>query len=131
MGLVLDQRWESNNYTVNTGLLIICFFQGFRTHVTISGEQLSFIYAGTTDKNRNFEIPFSVRAEKDAFLFLCTLENQKPPDNDCYWILLGSNNNNKTAIRKCFEEKIPQKLKAYPQNQCKVMHDEYEVAISE
>jgi hypothetical protein len=47
----------------------------------------------------NFDIPFSIRTEKEAHIFLC--DGEDPHESNCYWIMLQAFGGSETAIRKC------------------------------
>lgn len=47
----------------------------------------------------DFEMPFSVRINNEANVFLCS--NSVINNSNCYWIVLGGWEGRKTAIRKC------------------------------
>lgn len=53
-------------------------------------------------KAHDFEIPFSVRTNKEANIFLC----DNSPHN-CYWVQLGGQEEPETANAECHKEGLP------------------------
>lgn len=76
----------------------------------------------------DFEIPFSIRINNEAHIYLCDL-NHDPSDSDCYWILLGGWGGNKTAIRRCEKGQIPIRIDSYPVKPCSIIRSEFWVSF--
>lgn len=63
-------------------------------------------------------------------MYICSgdVSNSKPPQLDCYWIIIGGWEGNSTAIRKCTKGNIPGS--GYPKNiDCKIPKAKYEVNV--
>lgn len=59
----------------------------------------------------------SIRAQYEAHIYLC--DGKTPPTSNCYWILLGGNAGNKTALRKCKVNEIGYNYMDWPKSPCK------------
>jgi hypothetical protein len=75
----------------------------------------------------NFDIPFSIRTEKEAHIFLC--DGEDPPESNCYWFMLQAFSGNETAIRKCSKKSIPKINNEWPQGECKIKQANMVVCI--
>ncbi|XP_068897747.1 receptor-type tyrosine-protein phosphatase U-like isoform X5 [Tenebrio molitor] len=101
--LIVDQRWEE--------------MKTYKTeYVTDDGTPLKFTTVLSTLKF-NLNIPFSIRTEKEAHIFLC--DGEDPHESNCYWFMLQAFDGNETAIRKCSKKSIPKINNEYPQEECK------------
>lgn len=76
----------------------------------------------------DFEIPFSIRINNEAHIYLCDMSDHDPCFSDCYWILLGGWGGNRTAIRKCDKGQIPSRIDSYPGEPCSIIRSEYSVS---
>jgi hypothetical protein len=85
-------------------------------YVTDDGTPLKFTTVLSTLKF-NLNIPFSIRTEKEAHIFLC--DGEDPHESNCYWFMLQAFDGNETAIRKCSKKSIPKINNEYPQEECK------------
>jgi hypothetical protein len=85
-------------------------------YVTDDGTPLKFTTVLSTLKC-NLNIPFSIRTEKEAHIFLC--DGEDPHESNCYWFMLQAFDGNETAIRKCSKKSIPKINNEYPQEECK------------
>jgi hypothetical protein len=95
-------------------------------YVTGDGTPLKFTTVLSTLKS-NFDIPFSIRTEKEAHIFLC--DGEDPHESNCYWIMLQAFGGSETAIRKCSKTFIPKINKKYPQGECKKKQANISVCI--
>lgn len=66
----------------------------------------------------DFEIPFSVRIDSEAHMFLCDENSSNSSVNSCYWIILGGWEGQKTAITKCSEKQILNNFDDYLTDPC-------------
>jgi hypothetical protein len=85
-------------------------------YVTSDRDPLKFITVLSTLKF-NFDIPFSMRTEKDAHILLC--DGEDPHESNCYWFMLQTFSGNETAIRKCSKKSIPKINNEWSQGECK------------
>ncbi|CAH1363932.1 unnamed protein product, partial [Tenebrio molitor] len=89
----------------------------YRTeYVTGKRIPLKFTTVLSTLKS-NFDIPFSIRTEKEAHIFLC--DGEDPHESNCYWFMLQAFSGSGTAIRKCSKKCIPKINNKWPQDECK------------
>jgi hypothetical protein len=101
--VIVDQRWEEMKI--------------YRTeYVTGKRIPLKFTTVLSTLKS-NFDIPFSIRTEKEAHIFLC--DGEDPHESNCYWFMLQAFSGSGTAIRKCSKKCIPKINNKWPQDECK------------
>jgi hypothetical protein len=68
----------------------------------------------------NFDIPFSIRSEKEAHIFLC--DGEDPHESNCYWFMLQTFGGSETAIQKCPKKSVP-KIKKWTQGECEEKHE--------
>jgi hypothetical protein len=102
--VIVDQRWEEMKI--------------YKTeYVTGDGTPLKFTTALSTLKS-NFDIPFSIRTEGEAHIFLC--DGKDPPESNCYWFMLQTFNGNEIAIQKCSKKSIPKINNERAQGECKM-----------
>jgi hypothetical protein len=102
--VIVDQRWEEMKI--------------YKTeYVTGDGTLLKFTTVLSTLKS-NFDIPFSIRTEKEAHIFLC--DGEDPHESNCYWIMLQAFSGDETAIRKCSKGFVPKISNKWPQGECKM-----------
>jgi hypothetical protein len=64
----------------------------------------------------NFDIPFSIRTEKQAHIFLC--DGEDPHESNCYWVMLQTYGERLTAILKCPKKSVPKSNNERPQVEC-------------
>lgn len=99
--IVLDRRWEGKilfRFLVASTILIFIEMKVFVTNPSIPKH--NFITAAS-HLPQNFLIPFSIRIESGAHLFLC--ENDDLTNASCYWFQLRHMSNKKTSVVKCFD----------------------------
>lgn len=108
--LVLDERWEGNCQIETQVLHAQCLFffndvADFDTIVTKTTDKLLSreVHLPNDINASDFEIPFSVRINSEALVFLC--DNNRHASN-CYWVLIGGWNGSKTAIGKSSTERL-------------------------
>jgi hypothetical protein len=102
--VIVDQRWEEMKI--------------YKTeYVTGDGTLLKFTTVLSTLKS-NFDIPFSIRTEKEAHIFLC--DGEDPHESNCYWFMLQAFSGDETAIRKCSKGFVPKISNKWPQGECKM-----------
>lgn len=46
-------------------------------------------------------MPFSIRIEKEAHVFLC--DGRIPPESNCYWFMLDAFDGRASAVLKCIK----------------------------
>jgi hypothetical protein len=132
--VIVDQRWEGKsvlniNMYVVTKIIFILFLEMkiYRTeYVTGDRDPLKFITALSTLKF-NFDIPFSIRTEKEAHIFLC--DGEDPHESNCYWFMLQAFSGDETAIRKCSKGFVPKISNKWPQGECKMKQANIVVCI--
>jgi hypothetical protein len=99
----------------------------YRTeYVTGKRIPLKFTTVLSTLKS-NFDIPFSIRTEKEAHIFLC--DGEDPHESNCYWFMLQAFSGSGTAIRKCSKKCIPKINNKWPQDECKKTQANISVCI--
>jgi hypothetical protein len=81
-------------------------------YVIRKGTPLKFTTVLSTLKS-NFDIPFSIRTEKEAHIFLC--DGEDPRESNCYWFMLQAFDGRGTAIRKCPKKTVPKINEEGPQ----------------
>jgi hypothetical protein len=99
----------------------------FKTEYVIrKGTPFKFTTVLSTLKS-NFDIPFSIRTENEAHIFLC--DGEDPYESNCYWFMLQAFSGNETAIRKCSKKTIPKINNEWPQGECKIKQANIVVCI--
>jgi hypothetical protein len=69
----------------------------FKTEYVIrKGTPFKFTTVLSTLKS-NFDIPFSIRTENEAHIFLC--DGEDPHESNCYWFMLQTFDGKETAIQ--------------------------------
>jgi hypothetical protein len=103
--VIVDQRWEEMKI--------------FKTEYVIrKGIPFKFTTVLSTLKS-NFDIPFSIRTENEAHIFLC--DGEDPHESNCYWIMLQTLDGRKTAIAKCPKKCVPKINEEESQRMCTTM----------
>ncbi|KAH0814293.1 hypothetical protein GEV33_008498 [Tenebrio molitor] len=72
----------------------------------------NFINA-VSNLDKTFVIPFSLRAESDAHLFLC--DKKDLTKSNCYWFQLRHSSTKQTAVRKCIDINLSKVVAQLPQ----------------
>ncbi|XP_063907960.1 uncharacterized protein LOC135126088 isoform X2 [Zophobas morio] len=101
---ILDERWEAMN-VIKT------------EYVERSFEKVKYQhFQNIVLKKESFDIPLSIRIEKEGHIFLC--DGEYPPISRCYWFMLQSFSGMGSAIRKCEKGHIPSEPGKLPQTSC-------------
>ncbi|CAH1364012.1 unnamed protein product, partial [Tenebrio molitor] len=88
--VIVDQRWEEMKI--------------YKTEYVTGGIPFKFTTVLSILKP-NFDIPFSIRTEKQAHIFLC--DGEDPHESNCYWVMLQTYGERLTAILKCPKKSVP------------------------
>jgi hypothetical protein len=99
--IILDRRWEGKilfKFLVTSTILIFTEMKVFVTNPSIPKH--NFITAAS-HLPQNFLIPFSIRIESGAHLFLC--ENDVLTNASCYWFQLRHTSYKIASVVKCFD----------------------------
>jgi hypothetical protein len=88
-------------------------------YVTGADTPLKFITVLSTLKF-NFDIPFSIRTEKEAHIFLC--DGEDPHESNCYWFMLQSSEGYQ-IIKKCPKKYVPEIHKKWGQRKQDEKHE--------
>ncbi|KAJ3647442.1 hypothetical protein Zmor_019320 [Zophobas morio] len=101
---ILDERWEAME-VIKT------------EYVEPNYEELKYqLVQNVILKNESFDIPLSIRTEKEGHIFLC--DGGYPPKARCYWFMLQAFTGADSAIRKCDKEYIISKHGQWPKAPC-------------
>ncbi|XP_063907950.1 uncharacterized protein LOC135126083 isoform X1 [Zophobas morio] len=101
---ILDERWEAMN-VIKT------------EYVELSSDKLLYQhFQNIVLKKESFDIPLSIRIEKEGHIFLC--DGEYPPNSRCYWFMLQAFSGMGSAIRKCEKGYIPSEDGKLPQAPC-------------
>jgi hypothetical protein len=99
--LIVDQRWEEMKI--------------YKTECVTGDGTLKFTTVLSTLKS-NFDIPFSIRTEREAHIFLC--DGEDPHESNCYWFMLQAFGGSETVIRKCSKGSVPKINYEWPLGEC-------------
>jgi hypothetical protein len=64
----------------------------------------------------NFDIPFSIRTENEAHIFLC--DGEDPHESNCYWFMLQTLDGRVTVIAKYPKKCVPKIIEEESQRMC-------------
>jgi hypothetical protein len=95
-------------------------------YVIRKGTPFKFTTVLSTLKS-NFDIPFSIRTEKEAHIFLC--DGEDPHESNCYWFMLQAFDEKEIAIRKCSKGFVPKINEEGPQRMCDIIQPTIGVCI--
>jgi hypothetical protein len=87
----------------------------YKTECVTGDGTLKFTTVLSTLKS-NFDIPFSIRTEREAHIFLC--DGEDPHESNCYWFMLQAFGGSETVIRKCSKGSVPKINYEWPRGEC-------------
>ena len=98
-------------------------------YVELSSDKLLYQhFQNIVLKKESFDIPLSIRIQKEGHIFLC--DGEYPPNSRCYWFMLQAFGGMGSAIRKCEKGYIPSEDGKLPQTPCNEQRVYKNVCIS-